>query len=235
VSKHLVFAFQPTDRVFANTLCVHAFEDAAHFAVLQSRVHEYWARLLCSSMKNDLRYAPTDCLETFPIPRDGSMLADSAVEKAGRLLDVNRARHMVDTGQGLTQTYNKLKDTDCNDARILELRRLHEAMDRAVLDAYGWDIPVPPYGTPVTADERRALEQFEDEVIDRLFALNHERAEEERRGSPSNPPPPAPRDPSPSPAAAVPPSSRRRAGPGAKKVAAPTAPARKKKTTRRAG
>jgi len=39
-----------------------------------------------------------------------------------------------------------------------------------VLDAYGWtDIPVPPYGTPTTDAERRALEAFEDEAIDRLF------------------------------------------------------------------
>jgi hypothetical protein len=43
------------------------------------------------------------------------------------------------------------------------------------------DIPVPPYGTPTTDAEKRALEAFEDEVIDRLFALNAERAEEEKR------------------------------------------------------
>jgi len=47
-------------------------------------------------------------------------------------------------------------------------------MDRAVLTSYGWtNIAVPPYGTH---DER-----FEDEVIDRLFALNAERAAEEKR------------------------------------------------------
>lgn len=51
-----------------------------------------------------------------------------------------------------------------------------------MLAAYRWDdIPVPPYGTPVTDAERRALETFEDEVIDRLFLLNAERAKEEER------------------------------------------------------
>ena len=54
-------------------------------------------------------------------------------------------------------------------------------MDRAVLDAYGWsDIEVPPFTTPSTPAERAAMEAFEDEVIDRLFVLNAERAEFEK-------------------------------------------------------
>lgn len=183
VSKHLVFAFQPTDRVFAHTLYAYAIDNYAHFAALQSRVHEPWARLLSSSMRNDLRYAASDCFETFPFPPSSSLTTKSALERAGKALYEIRAAYMVRTQQGLTQTYNKLKDPECKDAPIEELRRLHEAMDRAVLhDGYGWtDMVVPPYGTPTPPEERRALERFEDEVIDRLFALNAERAEEERR------------------------------------------------------
>lgn len=182
VSKHLIFAFQPTDRIFGHTSYVYRFEDNAHFGILQSRVHESWARELSSSMRNDLRYSPSDCFETFPFPKAETLTPTSAVERAGKALYETRARFMVDTNQGLTKTYNAIKDPENHDPRIVELRRLHEAMDRAVLNAYGWnDIEVPPYGTPVTADERRALERFEDEVIDRLFALNAERAEEERR------------------------------------------------------
>ena len=59
-------------------------------------------------------------------------------------------------------------------------RRLHEEMDHAVLAEYGWDVDVPPYTSPVTEDEKLRLEAFEDEVIDRLFVLNAERAEQER-------------------------------------------------------
>ena len=88
---------------------------------------------------------------------------------------------MIETQQGLTQTYNKLKDPACHDAPIVELRRLHEEMDRAVLDAYGWtDIVVPPF-CPSTPAEQKALETFQDQVIDRLFVLNAQRAEEEKR------------------------------------------------------
>ena len=112
-----------------------------------------------------------------------------SLEDIGRRLYDTRAKFMLDTQQGLTATYNLLKDPTCHNPRIEELRRLHEAMDRAVLDAYGWfDIPVPPYGTPTTDAERRALEAFEDEVIDRLFLLNAQRAEEEKRALAANPP-----------------------------------------------
>lgn len=88
---------------------------------------------------------------------------------------------MIDTNVGLTKTYNALKDPRCDEPRILALRKLHEDMDRAVLDAYGWtDIAVPPF-CPMNADDERALEEFKDTVIDRLFVLNAERAAEEKR------------------------------------------------------
>jgi hypothetical protein len=88
---------------------------------------------------------------------------------------------MLQTNQGLTKTYNALKDPACTDPAVHELRRLTEAMDRAVLDAYGWtELAVPPYCALTPAD-REAQTAFEDEVIDRLYVLNAERAREEQR------------------------------------------------------
>ena len=138
-------------------------------------------------MKEDLRYVASDCFETFPFPQPDPCTAIPSLEDIGQRLYDTRAQYMLDTQQGLTDTYNLLKDPDCHDPRIEELRRLHEEMDRAVLAAYGWDIPVPPYGTPTTDAERRALEAFEDEVIDRLFLLNAQRAEEEKRALAASP------------------------------------------------
>jgi hypothetical protein len=183
VSKHLVFAFQPTDRVFAHTLYAYAYDDDAHFAVLQSRIHELWARLLSSTLEDRLRYAASDCFETFPFPHDAALRPTGAVGRTGKALYEARAAFMIKHQIGLTQTYNRLKDPPCADAEVVHLRRLHEDMDRAVLAAYGWtDIAVPAYGTPTTDAEKKALEAFEDEVLDRLFTLNAERAEEEKRG-----------------------------------------------------
>jgi hypothetical protein len=179
VSKHLMFSFQPNDRVFSHKLYVFPFDDAGYFAALQSRVHEVWSRLLSSTLEERLNYSASDCFETFPFPRDEKFVPGGAVDAVGEKLYAARAKLMVERQQGLTTTYNQLKDPACTDARILELRTLHEYMDRAVLDAYGWtDIPVPPY-CPMNDAEKKQLEAFEDEVIDRLFALNAERAKEE--------------------------------------------------------
>lgn len=200
-SKHLVLAWQPTDRIFSHALNVFALEATTPFAVLQSRVHEFWARLLSSSMKTDLRYAASDCFETFPFPAGEPRAVIPELEALGEALYSARAAYMVETDQGLTKTYNALKDPHNTDPRIVELRRLHEEMDRAVLRAYpqlpagkstepqlggvgdpaaiGWsDIVVPPYCI-ATDEDKKALTAFQDQVIDRLFLLNALRAKNE--------------------------------------------------------
>ena len=105
-------------------------------------------------MKNDLRYSASDCFDTFPFPKPDPRTLIPTLEDIGARLYEARANYMVDTDQGLTKTYNQLKDPDCTDPRIMELRQLHIEMDRAVLAAYGWnDIAMPPYTTPSTPDE----------------------------------------------------------------------------------
>jgi hypothetical protein len=87
-------------------------------------------------MKDDLRYTPTDCFQTFPLPEDWE--GRSALEAAGRTYFDFRATLMVEYNEGLTKIYNRFHDPDERSNAIGELRRLHDAMDRAVLDAYAW-------------------------------------------------------------------------------------------------
>ena len=106
-----------------------------------------------------------------------------ALETLGKDLDDARKAYMQDPDVwvGLTELYNRLKNPEHDEPRILALRRLHEDLDRAVLRAYGWDDlldRVPPFCIATDAD-RQALERFDDEVIDRLFVLNEQRAKEE--------------------------------------------------------
>lgn len=160
VTKHLCFAFQPTDRIFAENLYVFPLDHYAAFAVLQSRIHETWARLLSSSMKTDLRYTASDCFDTFPFPDPCPKTPIPALESIGQELYEARARFMLNTQQGLTKTYNALKS-----GKLPALARLHEDLDRAVLDAYGWsDLHVPPYDATDRA--------WELEIIARLYQLN---------------------------------------------------------------
>lgn len=175
VSKHMIFSFQPTTPFFSHALYVFALDTVSAFGVMQSRVHEQWVRLLSSSMKTDLRYAASDCFDTFAFPGGSPRTVIPAVETAAHAFYEARAGYMKDENVGLTITYNRMKDPECTDARVVELRELTLAMDRAVLEAYGWHDLVgslPPFTTPRTDAERRAFALFEDTVIDRLFDLN---------------------------------------------------------------
>lgn len=190
VTKHLMFSFQPTDRILHEKLYVFPFDTLAQFSILQSRVHAPWTWLLSSTMKNDLNYSASDCFETFPFPDPNPRAVLPDLESIGQRLYDARATYMLDTNQGLTATYNLLKDPRCTDAPIEHLRALHTDLDRAVLAAYGWsDLEPPPFHTPTTPEEEAALTAFSDEVIDRLFVLNAERAHAERLAGPSTPAP----------------------------------------------
>lgn len=180
-SKHTTFSFQPANRIFSENLVVFATASMTAFASLAGRVHTIWVRHTSSTLEDRQGYRPSDCFETFPFPKPDPRTVISELESVGQELYDARARHMVETNQGLTKTYNAIKDPNCTEPRILEFRRLHEAMDRAVLDAYGWsDVAVPPY-CPLNDDDRAQIAAFEDEVIDRLYVLNAQRASEEKR------------------------------------------------------
>ena len=188
-SAQFVFAFQPIDQVFALSLRVFATSNFSPFAVLQSRIHEPWVRLLSSKMGSaGIRYSGTDCFDNFPFPDADPRVSTPDLELAGENLYNARAAFMREGDQGLTSAYNAMRNQECDDDSVLELRRLTEEMDRAVLDAYGWgDIEVPSY-CPMNPEEEGALEAFSDEVVDRLYVLNAERAAEEARQEPSQKP-----------------------------------------------
>ena len=62
----------------------------------------------------------------------------TTLETAGREYYEFRAALMVRNNEGLTKTYNRFHDPHETSPDILKLRELHAAMDRAVLEAYGW-------------------------------------------------------------------------------------------------
>jgi hypothetical protein len=184
VTKHLCLSFQPTNRVFSEALYVFPLEAYTSFAVLQSRIHEPWARLLSSTMEDRLRYSASDCFATFPFPKPAPRAVIPELEAAGEAFYTRRAAYMVEENVGLTVTYNRLKDPTNETPAIEELRALTCAMDRAVLSAYGWgDLAVPPYEARTEAD-KAAQKAFSEAVIDRLYALNAARASEEAKAAP---------------------------------------------------
>jgi hypothetical protein len=196
-TPQLSLAFLRSGAVFSHALIVFPFQSYAAFAALQSGAHELWARFFGSSLEDRLRYTPTDCFETFPFPPDWEARAD--LEAAGEAYYEYRAALMVANNEGLTKTYNRFHTPDDHDPQIARLRTLHAAMDRAVLDAYGWgDVPVACEfieANPADDDEAapgggggrararkwryRWPEAVREEVLGRLLALNAARAADE--------------------------------------------------------
>ncbi len=68
VGNSISYAFMETSSVFAESLVVFPLHATSYLSVLQGRIHELWARFFASSMKDDVRYSPSDCFETFPLP-----------------------------------------------------------------------------------------------------------------------------------------------------------------------
>jgi hypothetical protein len=191
-ATHLAFSFLPSTTLIASPHLAFLLSENSDFSVLQSRCHETWTRFFASTMKDDLRYALSDCFETFPFPP--SCQRSSELEVAGKVYYEFRAALMVRHNEGLTKTYNRFHDPEERDPDILKLRELHAAMDRAVLDAYGWtDIPTDcEFILDYEEDEEEGAksrkkkpwryrwpDEVRDEVLARLLELNAQRAEEE--------------------------------------------------------
>ena len=196
VGDKLAFTFISSKVTPSEAVVVLAMDDSSSFAVVQCRAHETWARFFGSSMKDDLRYTPTDCFLTFPFPAN-HVHNDNLTQCGDEYVKV-RATLMIQAGEGLTKTYNRFHDPHETSPEILKLRELHDAMDRAVLEAYGWhdlgqtarcefllDYEEDDDETGANKSKKkkpwrlRWPDDFRDEVLARLLELNEQRHKEE--------------------------------------------------------
>jgi len=136
VSEYTPFALLGNHFVFANTLSIFTFRGYMAFTLLQSRAFSVWGKFFSSTLEERQTFHPSDCFVTFPFPLNFE--TDAALELAGKGYYEFRAEVMVESNEGLTKTYNRFHDPDERSPDILKLRELHAAMDRTVLDAYGW-------------------------------------------------------------------------------------------------
>ncbi len=173
------FGFLPSTTLFDQALTVIASDDIGLFGVLQSTLHEIWAREsgAGSKMKLDQRYSAS-MFETFPFPA-----SPDGVARIGSLYDDTRREIMETRQEGLTKTYNRFHDRGEQSEDIARLRALHVEMDQAVAATYGWNDLDLGHGFHETKQGVRYTisESVRRIVLDRLLALNHERYEEEVR------------------------------------------------------
>lgn len=182
-AKHRVFLFLDTSVAPDNKLIVIALDDAFSLGVLSSCIHVTWALRTGSTLEDRPVYVKTTCFERFPFP-DATDAQKARIRSLAEELDGHRKRQLRLSQQPpqhpkltLTDMYNVLEKLRSGEALsvaekvtheqglVSVLRQLHDDLDAAVSDAYGW---------PTTLSD--------EEILARLVALNAERAAEEARG-----------------------------------------------------
>lgn len=122
-TKHLNLSRMPASIIFTDAVYVYTSDDFSHFAILQSALHNEWARKYSGSLETRLRYSPSDCFVTFPFPQDLSPATQQKMETLGKTYHAERKKLMLSMNLGLTKTYNQfhndrlrhLTDTDFSD------------------------------------------------------------------------------------------------------------------------
>ncbi|MEI8319236.1 MAG: DNA methyltransferase [Planctomycetia bacterium] len=178
-AKHRVFQFLDAAIAPDNMLVVVASSESLVLGVLSSHIHVCWALAAGGRLGvgNDPRYNKSKCFDTFPFPTPTAPQAET-IRELGEALDAHRKRQQAaHPGLTITGMYNVLeklrsgaalspKEKTIHDEGLVSvLKKIHDDLDAAVFEAYGW---------PVTLSD--------EEILERLVALNHERADEEKRG-----------------------------------------------------
>lgn len=194
-AKHRLFQFLDASVLPDNMLIAIASSDAAWLGVLSSQVHVEWALAAGGRLGvgNDPRYNKSRCFEPFPFPSDDTGLTPAVIERIRSLaeqIDAHRKACQAMHSVTLTGMYNVLdkvrrgealtdKERQQNEQALVSvLQSLHDDLDAAVLEAYGWSDLGP---VPWADDEARA--SWTETVLERLVALNAKRAAEEVAGT----------------------------------------------------
>jgi hypothetical protein len=176
-AKHRFFQFLSRDILPDNMLVCVAMEEAFCLGVLSSRIHVVWTLMQGGTLEDRPRYTKSACFDPFPFPSAGELLKDQIGTAAEELDGFRKERQKENPSLTLTQIYNVLErirahePLDEDEERIkkkgliLVLKDHHDKIDRLVFQAYGWPDSLT-----------------DEQILEKLVALNHERAAEERRG-----------------------------------------------------
>ncbi|MFM2062239.1 MAG: hypothetical protein RLZZ507_1909 [Cyanobacteriota bacterium] len=184
-SKHRVFIFVDSQVLAEHKLVVIGLSDAYYLGVLSSYIHVVWALASGSQRGVTPVYPKSICFDKFPFP-DPTTEQKQKIRELGERLDSHRKRvqtqHPEITITGMYNLLEKLRkgetftaaDKTYNDkALVSTLKQIHDELDNAVFDAYGWQD---------LKDNQKTKAEIEEIILERLVTLNAERAEEERNG-----------------------------------------------------
>ncbi|MDQ5895941.1 MAG: hypothetical protein QG612_27 [Pseudomonadota bacterium] len=195
-AKYRTFQFLDASILPDHKLVAIAASDSTSLGILSSVVHVEWAMNAGGRLGvgNDSVYNKTKCFEQFPFPTPETHLTPAIAAKIGQLAEeldaFRKARQAAHESVTLTGMYNVLdklrreeplnaKDKALHEQALVGvLRTLHDELDAAVLEAYGWQDLGP---VPWTNEEAR--QAWTERLLERLVDLNTRRASEEAQGT----------------------------------------------------
>ncbi len=125
--RYIPIGFLTPDIIASNAATIVPNASLYHFGILTSNVHMAWMRTVCGRLKSDYRYSNAIVYNNFPWPTPTEQQTQKIKETAQAVLD---ARALY-PDSSLADLYDEL-------TMPLELRKAHQANDRAVMDAYGF-------------------------------------------------------------------------------------------------
>ncbi|ALW86883.1 DNA methyltransferase [Hymenobacter sedentarius] len=179
-AKHRIFQFLESGIAPDHKLVNIASGDAYNLGILSSRIHTSWAMASGSwlGVGNDSVYTSSRCFQTFPFPI-ATESQQARIREPAEDLDAHRKRQQAQhPGLALTDLYNvveKLRagqpltakeQTTHEQGLAAVVLSLHQQLDAAVAEAYGWPATLP-----------------DAEILTRLVQLNQQRAAEEAAGT----------------------------------------------------
>ncbi|CAN5833600.1 class I SAM-dependent DNA methyltransferase [soil metagenome] len=177
VSKHRVFAFLAGDILPDGALISVATEDAYHLGILSSRPHVVWTLGAGGTLEDRPRYTSTKTFQPFPFPV-ATPEQEEAIRATAERLHAHRDRVQAEHPDlTLTAIYNALEAVRAGETltgknrdtyergHVGILRELHDELDAAVFEAYGWPSSLS-----------------DEDILRRVVLLNEARQQEEDAG-----------------------------------------------------
>ena len=125
--RYVPFGFVSPDIVVNNAVQIIPDASRYHFGILTSNVHMAWMRAVCGRIKSDYRYSKDIVYNNFPWPTPTDAQKAAIEHTAQAILD---ARALY-PDCSLADLYDEV-------TMPVELRRAHQANDKAVMQAYGF-------------------------------------------------------------------------------------------------
>ncbi len=125
--KYIPMGYMDSNSLCSNKLRLMPNATIYEFGILESNVHMAWMRVVCGRLKSDYDYSIKIVYNNFPWPAPTEQQKAKIEQTAQAILD---ARALY-PDSSLADLYDELTMPP-------ELRKAHQANDRAVMDAYGF-------------------------------------------------------------------------------------------------